>query len=84
MLLALGVLCFSLGFIVAAVVTSRPKETREVWSSLNDSLKGLRHLEDASKLSAPFTKEFPINDDNKYLMPTDDANLLTKYGKMRH
>ena len=78
MLLALSILSFFFGFVVAAVVTSKPKEARDAFSSLNDSLRNLRHITDAFKPCAPSTKDSPINDD-KYLVPTDDANLLTKY-----
>ena len=80
MLLALSVLSFSVGFVVAAVVTSRPKEARDAFLSLSDSLENLRHITDALKPCAPSAKHPPINDD-QYLVPADDTNLLTKYSR---
>ena len=78
MLLALSVLSFSFGFVVAAVVTSRPKEARDAFSRLNDNLKNLHHITDAFKPGAPSAKDSQISDD-KYLVPADDTSLLTKY-----
>ena len=80
MLLALSVLSFFFGFVVAAVATSRPKEARDAFPSLNDSLKTLRHITDALKPCAPSAKHSPINDD-QYLVPADDTNLMTKYSR---
>ena len=78
MLLALSVLSFSVGFVVAAVVTSRPKEARDAFSSLNANLKNLRHITDASKPCSPSSKDSQISDD-QHLGPADDTSLLTKY-----
>ena len=80
MLLALSVLSFSFGFVFAAVVTSRPKAARDAFSSLIESLKNLRHNTNAFKPCANSAKDSPINDD-KYLIPADDTNLLSKYSR---
>ena len=83
MLLALSALSFSFGFVLAAIASSRPKEARDAYFSLNDSLRHLRHIVDAVfKPSAPSGKipSSAASEDN-HVIPTDDTNLLTKYGE---
>lgn len=74
MLLTLSVLSFFFGFVVAAVVTSRPKHAR---STLDDSLSKLRHVTDAFRPRATCNHDLPISVE-KGLIQTDDADLLTK------
>lgn len=74
MLLTLSVLSFFFGFVVAAVVTSRPKHAR---STLDDSLSKLRHVTDAFRPRATCNHDSPISVE-KGLIQTDDADLLTK------
>ena len=77
MLLALSVVFFFIGFVVAAVLTSRLKEARDAFSSLNDGLKNFCHM---FKPCATSAQDSRINDD-QYLVPADDTNLLTKYSR---
>ena len=82
MLLALSALSFFFGFILAVVLSSRPKEARDAYFSLNDSLRSLRHIVDAFfKPSAPSAINSSSTREGNHVIPTDDANLLTKYGK---
>lgn len=74
MLLTLSLLSFFFGFLVAAVVTSIPKQTRSV---LEDSLSKLRHVTDAFNPCSPSNSPSPIRNE-KNVIPTDDADLMTK------
>ena len=78
MLLALSTLSFFVGFVLAAVVISRPKGAR---LSPNDLLKNLRHVVGAfiPSASSSTATDSPFSDE-KHIVPTDGADLLTKYG----
>ncbi|KAM0795124.1 YqcI/YcgG family-domain-containing protein [Usnea florida] len=80
MLLALSALSFSFGFVLAAIANPRPKEARDAYFSLKDSLRNLRHLVDAVfNPSAPSGRNpSSAAGENNHAIPTDDANLLTK------
>ena len=78
MLLALSVLSFFFGFVLAALVISRPKDA---YSNLNDSLKTLRHIIHPFRPYPSSTGNIPITDERRQVSP-DAADLLTKYGNM--
>ena len=81
MLLAFSALSFSFGFVLAAIASSRPKEARDAYFSLNDSLRNLRHILDAlfkPSATSGINLSSAASEDN-HVKPTDDANLLTKY-----
>ena len=81
MLLALSALSFSFGFVLAAIASSRPKGARDAYFSLNDSLRSLRHIVDAvfNPPASSGRKPSSAASEDNHVIPTDDANLLTKY-----